>query len=150
FPFVHEGILGAESHTRVRDYDVTVTARGVEATNCWFWQPAATPTYGTGAEVEYSYRVPHPYVATLRKIPEDGAPAFDLMIMASPADETHCRAWMIASYHSDVVSEDEFFTFNDRIFQQDIPIVESQRPRCLPLDPGAERHQSSDKISLAY
>jgi phenylpropionate dioxygenase-like ring-hydroxylating dioxygenase large terminal subunit len=149
FPFVHAGILGAESHTRVRDYDVTVTARGVEATNCWFWQPAATPSSGDGADVEYSYRVPHPYVATLRKVPQADAPAFDLMIMASPADETHCRAWMVASYHSDA-SEDEFFAFNDRIFQQDIPIVESQRPRCLPLDPTAERHQSSDKISLAY
>jgi phenylpropionate dioxygenase-like ring-hydroxylating dioxygenase large terminal subunit len=150
FPFVHGGILGAESHTRVREYDVEVTERGVEARNCWFWQPAATPTSGEGAEVEYSYRVPHPYVATLRKIPQAEAPAFDLMIIASPADETHCRAWMVASYHSTDVSEEDFFTFNDRIFGQDIPIVESQRPKCLPLDPMAERHQSSDKISHAY
>jgi phenylpropionate dioxygenase-like ring-hydroxylating dioxygenase large terminal subunit len=149
FPFVHRDILGAESHTRVRDYDVTVTERGVEATNCWFWQPAATPTSDEGAEVEYSYRVPHPYVATLRKVPQADAPAFDLMIMASPADETHCRSWMVASYHSDV-SEEDFFAFNDVIFQQDIPIVESQRPKCLPLDPMAERHQSSDKVSHSY
>ena len=48
FPFVHAGVLGAESHTEVRDYTVTAKEDGIEVTNCLFWQPAATPGSTTG------------------------------------------------------------------------------------------------------
>ena len=98
FPFVHAGVLGAESHTEVRDYTVTAKEDGIEVTNCLFWQPAATPGSTSGADVEYRYRVPHPYVATLSKLPRDGAAGFSLMIMASPLDEEHCRTWMIGAF----------------------------------------------------
>ena len=40
--------------------------------------------------------------------------------------------------------------FNRTIFEQDIPIVESQLPKRLPLDLRAEVHQPADAGSLAY
>ena len=43
-----------------------------------------------------------------------------------------------------------FSEFQDRIFFQDKDILESQRPICLPLDPGAEFHQRADRTSLSY
>jgi len=151
FPFVHPDVLGAESHPEVRDYNVIAKADGIELTDCWFWQPAATPGSTGGADVEYRYRVPHPYVATLTKVPADEAAlGFSLMIMASPVDEEHCRAWMIGAFTDREVSVEDFCAFNHRIFLQDIPILESQRPRQLPLDPTAELAQKADRASAAY
>ena len=40
--------------------------------------------------------------------------------------------------------------FQDTIVSQDIPTVESQRPRRLPLNNDAEFHLPSDRASLAY
>jgi phenylpropionate dioxygenase-like ring-hydroxylating dioxygenase large terminal subunit len=150
FPFVHPGVLGTESHAEVRDYTVTTTPEGIEVTDCWFWQPAATPGSTGGADVEYRYRVPHPYVATLTKVPADGAAGFSLMIMASPADEEHCRAWMIGAFTDPDVTVEDFCDFNHRILLQDIPVLESQHPRRLPLDPTAELAQHADRASSAY
>ena len=150
FPFVHPGVLGDESHTEVGEYTVTVKEDGIEVTNCLFWQPAATPGSASGADVEYRYRVPHPYVATLSKLPRDGAAGFSLMIMASPLDEEHCRTWMVGAFTDHDVSIEDFNAFNHRILLQDIPILESQRPRRLPLDPTAELAQKADRASYAY
>jgi phenylpropionate dioxygenase-like ring-hydroxylating dioxygenase large terminal subunit len=150
FPFVHTGVLGAEPHTEVRDYTVKLTAAGLEVTDCVFWQPAATPTSEGGVDVDYAYRVPHPYVATLTKLPQADVPGFSLMLVASPASEARCRAWMIASFTDPTVSEQDFHDFNQRIFLQDIPILESERPKRIPLDPRSELHQAADQASLAY
>ena len=40
--------------------------------------------------------------------------------------------------------------FNDLIFNQDKPTLESQRPQLLPIDPRQEVHQPADAGSLAY
>jgi phenylpropionate dioxygenase-like ring-hydroxylating dioxygenase large terminal subunit len=48
------------------------------------------------------------------------------------------------------VSTEDFLEFNHRIFLQDVPILESQRPRPLPLDPSAELAQKADRASYAY
>jgi phenylpropionate dioxygenase-like ring-hydroxylating dioxygenase large terminal subunit len=72
------------------------------------------------------------------------------MIMASPLDEEHCRAWMIGAFTDPDVSTKDFCAFNHRIFLQDIPILESQRPRSLPLEPTAELAQHADRASSAY
>lgn len=150
FPFVHPGTLGEVPRTEVRDYDVRVTEAGVEATNCYFWQPAATPTTTGGADVEYSYRVPHPLVATLTKVPQGDAPGFSLMLVASPVTELQCRAWMVAAFTDPTVDEQDFHDFNEQIFMQDIPILEAQRPRLYPIDPKAEHHHRADRLALAY
>jgi len=40
--------------------------------------------------------------------------------------------------------------FQDRIFLQDRPILENQRPLRLPLAPGAESPVRADRMSVAY
>jgi phenylpropionate dioxygenase-like ring-hydroxylating dioxygenase large terminal subunit len=40
--------------------------------------------------------------------------------------------------------------FQHTIFTQDQPVLESQRPACLPLDVRAEVHTAADKASAAY
>ena len=66
FPFVHAGVLGAETHTEVRDYTVTAKEDGIEVTNCLFWQPAATPGSTIGPCAESAYAVEPVAVATIR------------------------------------------------------------------------------------
>ena len=40
--------------------------------------------------------------------------------------------------------------FQRKIFSQDVPIVESQRPELLPLDLQTELHLRSDRLAIAY
>ena len=44
----------------------------------------------------------------------------------------------------------EMIAYQNAIFAQDRPIVESQRPALLPLDLQAELHLRSDRTALAY
>jgi phenylpropionate dioxygenase-like ring-hydroxylating dioxygenase large terminal subunit len=41
-------------------------------------------------------------------------------------------------------------SFQHTIFCQDQPVLESQRPKRLPLDPRSEMHTSVDRLSGAY
>ena len=64
FPYVHTDILGVEPHTEVKEYDVEISVERDEivATRCRFFQPMASTVAQGGADVEYIYRVPHPYL----------------------------------------------------------------------------------------
>lgn len=154
FPFVHGGYLGQTPHTEVRNYTVMASPFGVEATDCWFWQPQPGPHATAGGEVAYRYWVDTPYAASLDKLPADvdggDAGSFSLLIVATPIDETTCNTWMITSAYGDDTPLQVFKDFNEVILTQDIPVVESQRPQLLPLDPFAERHQAADRLALAY
>jgi phenylpropionate dioxygenase-like ring-hydroxylating dioxygenase large terminal subunit len=54
--------------------------------------------------------------------------------------------WMSMNYQP----EESMIEFQDRIFAQDRPILESQRPELLPLDLQAELHLRSDRTAIAY
>ena len=151
FPYVHAGYLGQVPHTEVADYLVEVVDDELVARDIRFWQPVPGPRARVGGEVGYVYGVSHPYAARLTKVPAPGdGGAFSLLIVAAPETETRCRVWLLTT----VVDLDEdlasYQSFNEIIFDQDVKVVESQRPRRLPLDPRAEVHQRADKMSLAY
>ena len=98
-PFVHAGLLGAEPHTEVTDYDVEVTSDPVEliATRCCVFQPMAGPTAQGGQISEYTFRVPHPYCAVLYKTsPVDPSRMDALGIFAQAMTEDWIRAhWFV-------------------------------------------------------
>lgn len=156
FPFVHTDILGQEPHTEVKDYTVKTTADGLEAINCFFWQPAAMPSVGHGgADIEYVYRVKRPLIATLSKVPQASegpdASALHLMLVISPVEECKIKAWLVTVFENDTVSSDQrLYDFNLEIFLQDVPIVESQEPKWLPLEMKSEVHQRCDQMAVTY
>lgn len=154
FPFVHDTYLGEWPHTEVRDYEVTVDASGLEATNVVAWQPRPGPTATEGGDVAYVYSVTHPACAVLTKVPSEAnggeLHGFSMMIVTSPVTETSCRVWMLTTIRDPAGDLEGYRAFNEVIFAQDTPIVESQRPQRLPLDPAAEVHQRADRLSLAY
>jgi phenylpropionate dioxygenase-like ring-hydroxylating dioxygenase large terminal subunit len=150
FPFVHTGILGDASHAEVQDYEVIETDGGLEARQCRFWQPAGLPGQ-EGADIEYVYRVKRPLVASLSKVAQRGEGALHLLLVASPVSETETRAWLVSVFEDELThSDQELYDFNMRILMQDTPIVESQWPKRLPLDPNAELHQVCDRLSVEY
>jgi phenylpropionate dioxygenase-like ring-hydroxylating dioxygenase large terminal subunit len=63
---------------------------------------------------------------------------------------TTSRVWFrlaVADFES---SDDKLQAFQHTIFTQDQPVLESQLPKELPLDPRAELHSSADRMSSAY
>ena len=150
FPFVHAGYLGQVPHTEVGRYRVEAADGELRLTDCVFWQPRPGPAAADGGPVRYEYSVSHPYAAVLTKVPEDGAGGFSILIAASPIDETACVVWRATAVADDEADLDAQRAFNDLIFSQDLEVVESQRPRRLPVDPALESHQPADSGSLAY
>lgn len=150
FPFVHRDVLGAEPHTEVPDYEVVTSAEGIESVGCRFWQPQPSGVAAGGAEAAYTYRVTHPTVASLAKLP--GRPdEFTILLATAPVDEFRTRVWKVNVFADcDDATAERFGRFSRAAMLQDQPIVESQRPHRMPLDPRVECHQRADRLSAAY
>lgn len=154
FGFVHEGWLGSRDATEMAPYNVENTAHGVKATNCKAVQPLSNLHSTKPAEVNYTYEVTAPFTALLTKVPEDGTTkdgwreAIGLFIC--PLTPQTSRVWFrlaVADFDS---ADAQLQSFQHTIFTQDQPVLESQLPKELPLDPRAELHSSADRMSSAY
>ena len=153
FPFVHPGSLGEEPYTEVKDYDAAILEETNEvlAQKCRAWQPTAMLTATEGYEVEYVYRVPHPYCAILYKANATDMDRMDVIaLFVQPVGEEECNANMLLSVIDDQSSNTEIRSFQQMIFAQDKPILENQLPKRLPLDLRAETSVRSDATSTAY
>jgi len=158
FPYVHTGILGDPSRTVVRDYDVDskwddgAGGTGVRASNCFFWQPQSNSLATSGSEVEYTYRVVRPFTAILTKVPDGGVEGFweAISLHVQPLGEETSRVWLILALTNFEQSDAELQDFQNRIFGGDVPILENQVPKRLPLAPGAELPMRCDRMSQAY
>jgi phenylpropionate dioxygenase-like ring-hydroxylating dioxygenase large terminal subunit len=153
FPYVHTDILGAEPHTEVKEYDVEVSEERDEvlATRCKFIQPRAAKSATEPMEVEYVYRVPHPFCSVLYKsCPEDENRRDVIAIFLQPMTEERCRAHLLQSMIDSTSTITDLRRFQQTIFGQDKPILENQYPKRLPLDPRSETPIRADKSAIAY
>jgi len=144
FPFVHEGILGDRARPEIADYETTTDLNGVVATGVKVFQPDPYAT-GQGSVVTYTYRVHRPLSASFIK---HGEHSFGMLLSVTPHDAVDSTAWMWMAMNYE--PESPMIEFQDRIFAQDRPILESQRPELLPLDLQAELHLRSDRTAIAY
>ncbi|HEV2140600.1 MAG TPA: aromatic ring-hydroxylating dioxygenase subunit alpha [Candidatus Dormibacteraeota bacterium] len=144
FPFVHEGILGDRARPEIAEYEATFDANGVVATGVKVFQPDPYAT-GEGSVVTYTYRVHRPLSASFVK---HGEHSFGMLLSVTPHDAVDSTAWMWMAMNYE--PEAPMIEFQDRIFAQDRPILESQRPELLPLDLQAELHLRSDRTAIAY
>jgi len=156
FPFVHAGILGELPHTAVREYavgdfDDGEGGRGVIATGCFFWQPLTNSLAHGGSEVEYSYRVVRPLTAILTKAPQAQTGFREtISLHVQPVEPEYSRVWILLALTNFEHSDEQLRAFQDRIFRQDLPILENQMPRQLPLAQRAEVSIRCDRLSIAY
>jgi len=154
FAFVHEGILGEQQHAAIADYTVETFddaeyGSGVRARQCRAWQPQASKAAASGSAIEYSYRVVRPLTAILTK-QAPGAVREAIALFLQPLTETTTRVRIILALDDFSSSDEALRAFQDTIFLQDQPILESQHPARLPLLPGAEASVACDRMSLAY
>ncbi|WP_375462918.1 aromatic ring-hydroxylating dioxygenase subunit alpha [uncultured Methylobacterium sp.] len=153
FPYVHTGILGAEPHTEVKEYDVAIAQDRDEilATRCRFFQPMSSTVAEGGMEVEYVYRVPHPFCSVLYKSSALDPARMDVIaLFVQPMGQERVRAHMMLSLLDDRNDDTVIRRFQLMIFGQDKPILENQFPKRLPLDPRAETPIRADKSAIAY
>jgi phenylpropionate dioxygenase-like ring-hydroxylating dioxygenase large terminal subunit len=150
FGFVHEGWLGDAGHPEVADYSVQTDARGVRARGCRAWQPRSNLRSAQGAWVSYDYDVPAPYTALLSKAPDAQAGWREaIALLLCPVEPEQSRAWFCLAVPRSEVDDAALAAFQQTIFAQDRPVLESQRPRRLPLS-GGELHCAADRSSAAY
>jgi len=155
FGFVHEGSLGDRDHPEIPDYRVDDTPTGLLATGCTAWQPVSSIHATGGARVDYTYEVAGPYTCVLTKAPEAEKVAIDgfresIALFVDPLGPETSRVWIRLAMTDFDSSDATMRAFQDMIFGQDLPVLESQRPKRLPLDPKAEVHCAADKASAAY
>ena len=155
FAFVHEGWLGTREATAVPHYDVTHTPNGVLATGCKAVQPRSS-VHATGhAMVEYTYEVVSPYAAVLTKVPEAGTAAIadlreSIALFVCPVTPESSVVWIRMAMNDFESTDQKLIDFQNTIFGQDLPILESQSPKRLPLQADAEQHCAADRLSVAY
>lgn len=160
FGFVHEGWLGDRAHVAMQDYDVQKSATGILASNCQAWQPKSNVHSAAGSMVSYTYEINAPYTCILTKTPDPntlGAHITDktnfresIALFVCPITPETSRVW-IRMAMTDFESPDSALqSFQNTIFSQDQPVLESQTPKRLPLDLRAELHTVADKASSAY
>jgi len=153
FPYVHTGTLGKVPHTAVAPYQVAVDpdTQEIWATGCRFFQPRASASATGGIDAHYRYRVMQPFSAALYKSCPNNAGAQDVIgLFVQPLDDEQVIAHVLLIYFEDVLSDTEMIAFQHMIFGQDKPILESQRPRRLPIDGPLEAHMRCDLTSTTY
>jgi len=153
FPYVHTGTLGKVPHTTVAPYRVAVdpATQEIWALDCHFFQPQASASAAGGIDAQYRYRVMHPLCAALYKSCPNQAGALDVIgLFIQPLDDEHVVAYCLLVYIEDTLTDAEMVGFQHMIFGQDKPILESQRPRRLPIAGTLEAHMRCDLSSVTY
>ncbi len=154
FGFVHDGWLGDAAHAQVQPGQVQEGKDGLVVSDCSAWQPRGYAGSNEGVWVHYRYDVVHPYGAVLRKNATEGDPMINVIaVFVRPDGDEACTAWFCFASLGDPSSEEEVRNFQRAVFWQDLPIVESQSPKRLPigrLEPIAEVHGPADRTSSAY
>jgi phenylpropionate dioxygenase-like ring-hydroxylating dioxygenase large terminal subunit len=148
FGFIHAGWLGDAAHAELPAYEVIEHDGGVSVPDSRVWQPQAFERGQAGAWVRYRYEVCAPYTVWLDKIDEGGTQLAIAMFNTPLADDQTLTWFLIAANTGQ--TPQQLIDFQNIIFAQDRPIVESQTPKALPLEPSAERHGPLDRVSAAY
>ena len=154
FGFVHEGLLGDRAHTQLAAYRIDPTANGFIAQDCQAWQPQSNRLSAEGSLVDYRYELTGPYTAQLTKLPRAQDGYQDVIgLFVCPIEPERSRVWFRVALTDFDSSDEELRQFQDTIFMQDQPVLESQRPKLLPIRPqsdGGEVHCAADRSSAAY
>jgi len=157
FAFVHDGYLGDITRPAVPDHDVwrEDSAVRMQAT---YVEPAGTGRYdslGITGEVTTLVNWTIDMPLNVRNVARmDNGFANILYFHPTPIGPTHTRNFTIAARNYSTDDESmraEVIEFNDIIYEQDRPIVESQRPEELPEDLSYEMHvKGVDSFYLTY
>ena len=153
FPYVHTDILGVEENPEVAKYEVE-RRRDVDelwATKCEFFQPKAAASSEGGQISQYMYRVVSPFNVMLYKTPPSAPNRWDVIaLFVQPVEPDVSIAHPYMLVIDDTSTDAGLIGFQQMIFLQDKIVLENQRPRLLPLQPGRETPTRADLSSVLY
>lgn len=153
FPWVHRTTFAMAEERCVPAYEVIPHPQGFTAD--YF---SAMPNYplesGMRAPEGFVWRrhfdVQLPFAARLTlHFPHDARVVITNLATPVSALRTDLFVPVARNFDTDRPAE-EMQDFNRRVFDEDRPLMEAQRPRNLPLQPGAEPNIPADRSSLAY
>ena len=155
FGFVHDGWLGDAARCEIPEIEVYESDSGFKISNAQVWQPNTSALSVEPGMVTYDYEVMHPFSAVLTKIPDaqSGVPKDyeeSIILLIQPLFRGQCRVWFrmaVADFDAEI---EDLLSFQNKIFSQDKPVLESQIPVLLPLNSASESSVASDKASVAY
>ena len=153
-PFVHDGLLGNSSCAEVPEYHVDLTEQGIFTPNIVTFLPDQG-NIDKMIRSEFTYGILSPSaVYTARNESGSDVPTQrkSLMLAVRPVTEDRCCAYFSLAWHGtrDKQRLAEIIEFDIAILMQDKPVVESQEPKCLPLDTKSEIQLKSDVLTSAY
>ncbi|MFN6462838.1 MAG: Rieske 2Fe-2S domain-containing protein [Nostoc sp. DedVER02] len=148
-PYVHGGSLTkAERAVMDGDYKVEVHSEGINVSEVNVWQFDIETKQETSVIADYW--IFRPLTVCLRSSGSDNH-RMAVFFTVTPVDEEESIAWRwIFLNHAHQVPETEINELANVIIYQDVAIVESQRPRRLPLNLESEFHVASDRSSVIY
>ena len=155
--WVHDGVLGDSNQPEVPDHEVWFDGRSVRM-EMPFSEPAGTGKYeslGIDEEVTGVYRWTVFMPLTVRlDMDLDAGFTYTLFFHPTPLGPKETRNFTVGAcnygYHPDKIRQ-EVRDFQRLVYDQDRPVVESQRPEELPEDLSYELHlKGVDKFHLVY
>jgi phenylpropionate dioxygenase-like ring-hydroxylating dioxygenase large terminal subunit len=150
FPFVHAHINGDPDHPdAIEEYEVYRTRQGLKTSEITVFQPYGDHR-GIPVTARYTYHVCSPTTAYFTK-KTGGTERFCTLLSTTPTDEDEAVLYLIVAINfGENLTEAQILSRQDRVFEQDRLIVESQRPYRLPLDLHQEMHVRSDRLAVEY
>jgi phenylpropionate dioxygenase-like ring-hydroxylating dioxygenase large terminal subunit len=151
-PFLHQHTLGDCKRPMINDYQVEFHQDGITFNNVRVWMrelDTSKPEGGFNLNT-FNYRIPRPLTACF-EMGSDDSHRVSIFYTVTPVSEEECIAWhLMALNYGHEIPKDTFQVFIDKVNVEDISIVNSQRPKLLPLDPQKEFHLQCDRASIAY
>jgi len=154
FSWVHRDLFGNPDELTVDAHTVTRSADG--------WQlrtevvyPAMYHQMATDGEpapvvpTPFSYRLDLPFTVHLTST-SLGSP-YVLLSANQPVDASRCRLfWVIAVPNEPTIPDELIEAMEQQVFLADRTVIETQRPRAVPLDPSEELQMPFDRMAVAY
>lgn len=154
FNFVHPTTLGNGGDASIAPYQVHTYEQGFIARDCRVVQQRGNLNADAPGHVLYDYEVLGLTVAVLHKRAGGIPQASDVIrLLVVPVDAYKSVVRMLVSYDYagiDGIADAAVIAFNRNILLEDVPILESQRPRELPLYSAVEMSQPSDLSAIEY
>jgi len=153
FAFVHKESFGEPDNPIVPDYKVTNTTSGFVAD---YISTVSNYAHGykhlnpPGFQWHRRFQVFLPFTAKLT-VTFPGGGKLHILNAASPVSARKTRLFvpLCRNFDKDAPIE-ETFDFNNKVFAEDIAIVETQCPEDLPLRLHEEAHFPADRSSITY
>ncbi|ANY66670.1 (2Fe-2S)-binding protein [Paenibacillus sp. BIHB 4019] len=148
--FVHEGMLGDAEHAEIPAFDLDFIDGRYITSEIPIYQPNPDGR-SRGGYSDYVYEILSPMTARFKKKAQDSKQEFSFFMSVVQEKEEQTKVFMLHARNYELDQSDEpYIQFLNIVMQQDIDVIESQKPELLPLDLQEEMHLKSDALSIAY